>query len=120
ATTLSAGLTQDGDEFFGKITKDYEVDGKVVIPRGTLIHGTVLDLQDPKRAGRNGHISTKFDYLITPDGREIPIEGKHTTKDGKITAAAKVVGRSAGFTLVGGAIGSLMVLKYGGLAAVAA
>lgn len=120
STAVTTGVNVEGDEFFGKVSKDYTVDGKVVIPKGTIVHGLVSQMEGPKRAGRNGYISTKFDYMITPDGREISIEGKNTTRDSKAVAAAKVVGRATGFTAVGGVVGAVMVLKYGGLAAVAA
>ncbi|MBY0403678.1 MAG: hypothetical protein K2X66_07240, partial [Cyanobacteria bacterium] len=116
----TGGTTAAGDEFFAKVTRDYAVDGKVVIPRDTLVHGQVIEAQDPKRAMRNGFISTKFDYLITPDGREIPIEADYTNKDSKAKAIAKVVGKSTAYTLGGGVVGAMMVLKYGGLASVVA
>ncbi|MEB3287157.1 MAG: hypothetical protein VKJ04_06605 [Vampirovibrionales bacterium] len=120
STGITTGLSAEGDEFFAKVTKDYVVGGKVVIPKGTLVHGSVKQMADRKRAGRNGWIATKFDYMITPDGREIPIEGQHTTRDNKLKAAAKVVGRTTGFTAAGGVVGALMVLRYGGLPLVAA
>lgn len=120
ATTLSGGLSQSGDEFFGKIMRDYTVDGQVVIPKGTLVHGVVDNLTGAKWAGRNGHITTRFDYLITPDGREIPITGGYTNKDTPLKAAAKVAARSTGYSLAGGVVGAVMVLKYGGIAAIAA
>jgi hypothetical protein len=116
----SGGGSSSGDEFFGKVSQDYKVDGQVVIPKGTLVHGTVEELSGPKRAGRNGYITTRFDSLIMPDGREITIEGRSSTRDSAGKAAAKVVGRAAGFTLGGGVVGAVMVLRYGGLAAVAA
>lgn len=122
--TVTSPLTSisatEGDEFFAKISRDYEVDGKVVIPRGTLCHGIVSQTKGPRWAGRNAYITTRFDYLITPDGREIPIEGQFSNKDKPLAAAAKVVGRSTGYTAVGGVLGAVMVLKYGGIAAVAA
>jgi hypothetical protein len=120
STAVTAGVNVEGDEFFGKVSKDYAVDGKVVIPKGTIVHGLVEKMEGPKRAGRNGYISTKFDYMVTPDGREITIEGKSTTRDSAGKAAAKVVGRAAGFTLGGGVVGAIMVMRYGGMAAVAA
>lgn len=120
STAVTTGVNVEGDEFFGKISKDYCVDGKVVIPKGTIVHGLVQEMEGPKRAGRNGHITTKFDYLITPDGREISIDGGSTTKDPKLKAAAKVVGRATGYTAIGGVAGAVMVMKYGGIAAVAA
>ena len=120
STEIEAGETVEGEEFFGKIIKDVLVDGQVVIPRGTVMHGVLSTLEGPKRAGRNGYINTRFDYLITPDGRKVPIEGNSTTRDSKGKAAARVVGRAAGYTAVGGVVGTLMVLQYGGLAAAAA
>jgi len=120
STAVTTGINVEGDEFFGKVSKDYTVDGKVVIPKGTIVHGIVEEMEGPKRAGRNGYIATKFDYMITPDGREISIEGQNTTRDSKGKAAAKIVGRAAGFTAIGGVAGAIMVLKYGGMAAVAA
>jgi hypothetical protein len=119
-TEIEAGETVEGDEFFGKISKDVLVDGRVVIPTGTLVHGVLSTLEGPKRAGRNGYINAHFDYLITPDGREVPIEGNSTTRDSKGKAAAKVVGRAAGYTAVGGVVGTVIVLQYGGLAAAVA
>jgi hypothetical protein len=120
STEIAADETVEGDEFFGKIIKDVLVDDRVVVPRGTVMHGVLSTLEGPKRAGRNGYINARFDYLITPDGRKVPIEGNSTTRDSKGKAAAKVFGRAAGYTTVGGVVGTLMVLQYGGLAAAAA
>ncbi len=120
SSEIAADETREGDEFFGKISKDVLVDGAVVIPYGTVVHGVLSTMQAPKRAGRNGYITTRFDYLITPDGREVPIEGNSTTRDSKRKAAGKVVGRAAGYTALGGVVGTLLVLRYGGLAAAAA
>jgi hypothetical protein len=119
-TEIASGVTAEGDEFFGKISKDVLVDGRVVIPYGTRVHGVLSAMEDPKRAGRNGYINARFDYLITPDGRKVPIEGNSTTRDSKGKAAAKVVGRAAGYTALGGVMGTVIVLEYGGLAAAVA
>lgn len=119
-TTMNTSTISVGDEFFAKITKDYTVDGGVVIPKGSLIHGICDDQGGPRRMGRDGYMTTRFDYLITPDGREIPIEGQYTNKDGALKSAAKMVARGAGYSVVGGVVGAMMVMKYGGVAAVAA
>lgn len=119
-TEIAAGESVEGDEFFAKISKDVMVDGRVVLPRGTQVHGVLITMAGPKRAGRNGFINARFDYLLTPDGRKIPIEGNSTTRDSRGKAAAKVVGRAAGYTAVGGVVGTVIVLQVGGLAAAAA
>ncbi|CAN5443754.1 hypothetical protein BH11CYA1_BH11CYA1_10650 [soil metagenome] len=120
STEIEAGETVKGDEFFGKIGKDVLVDGQVVLPRGTVVHGVLIALEGPKRAGRNGYINTRFDYLITPDGRKVPIEGNSTTRDSKGKAAAKVVGRAVGYTAIGGVVGTVIALRHGGMVAAAA
>lgn len=120
STEIAADANTKGDEFFGKISKDVLVDGQLVIPKGTKVHGVLSTVEGPKRAGRNGYINARFDYLITPDGREVKIEGNSTTRDSKVKAAAKVVGRAAGYTAVGGVVGTVIVLQFGGLAAAAA
>lgn len=116
ASEIEAGESVKGDEFHGKIVKDILVDGQVVIPKGTVLHGVLEAIEAPKRAGRNGYVNTRFDYLITPDGRKISIDGNSTTRDSKKKAAAKVVGRAAGYTAIGGVVGTIMALQYGGLA----
>jgi hypothetical protein len=120
ATLLGSGLSVEGDEFFGKISKDYTVDGKLVLPRGTLIHGIMEAVSDPKRMGRDGTMKMRFDYMITPDGREIPIEGKKDTAPSAVKSALQIAGRGTTYALGGGIIGALVVLQYGGLAAVTA
>jgi hypothetical protein len=120
STEIASGETVEGDEFSSKISKDVLVDGRVVIPRGTVVHGVLSTMEEPKRAGRNGYINACFDYLITPDGRKVPIEGNSTTRDSKGKAAAKVVGRAAGYTALGGVVGTVIALRVGGLAGAAA
>ncbi len=119
-TTINTSTISTGDEFFAKITKDYTVDGAVVIPKGTLIHGVCDERINPGRLGKNGSMTTRFDYLITPDGREIPIEGKYSNKDSNLKRTAKLAAKGLGYSAVGGVVGALMVMKYGGIAAVAA
>jgi hypothetical protein len=120
STSLEGGLTAENDEFFGKLTQPITIDGKVVLPRDTVVHGRVKTVANARRGGRNAHVTTEFDYLITPDGREIPITGNFSNKDAPLKAAAKVVGRTTGYGLAGGVLGAAMVLRYGGLAAVTA
>jgi hypothetical protein len=120
ASILGDGLNVEGDEFYGKLSKDYTVKGKLLLPKGTVIHGSIEAITPARRMGRNGHIAMKFDYLITPDGREIPIEGDGSTLKSKAGETATAVAKVAGFTLGGGVIGAVVALRAGGLALAAA
>ncbi len=67
--------------------------------------------------GRDGYIDLSFDYLVTPDGREIPIEGKMSTKLHPLKAAAKIAATDLGYTAVGGVVGGVFAAQALGLEA---
>lgn len=115
ATVIGSEMSVEGDEFFAEVTSDLMVDGGVVVPMGTVCHGTVTESQNEKRLGRDGYVTMEFDYLLTPDGREIPVKAKMSTKSHPLKSFAKVALTDVGYTLVGGAIGGILAVKFGGL-----
>lgn len=117
---ISSGYNAQGDEFFAEITNDLEAPGGVSIPSGTIAHGTVTNISGTKRLGRDAYMNLKFDYLITPDGRQIPIEASMTTKRGAAASAAKIVLQDTAYTVAGGVIGGFLALKFLGLGAAVA
>lgn len=114
---LDGSFAQEGDEFFAEVTDDVSGATGVVIPSGTVAHGKITQSSGSKRLGRDGWINLDFDYLMTPDGREIPIEGKMSTKLHPVTAASKIVATDVGYTAVGGVVGGIMALNFFGLEA---
>ena len=114
---LDSNINIEGDEFFAEVTDEVKGDKGVIIPKGTIAHGRISQTGDPKRLGRQGWIALDFDYLITPDGREIPIEGKMSTKLHPVAEASKIVAQDVGYTLAGGAVGGFMALNWLGLGA---
>ena len=114
---LSSGYTEEGDEFFAEISSEVEGDKGVILPTGTIAHGSVKEIQGSKRLGRDGWIEVNFDYLITPDGREIPIQGKMSTKLNPVVGTTKTVAKSAGYTAAGGVVGGFLALNMFGLPA---
>lgn len=120
ASVISTGLNREGDEFFAEVTDDFSTENGIVIPCGTVAHGTVSKIENSKRLGRDGYISVNFDYLITPDGRKIPIEASMTTKRHPATSTAKIILEDTAYTVAGGVIGGLLALKFLGLGAAVA
>ena len=114
---LDGSYSLEGDEFFATVTSDVLGDKGVIIPKGTVAHGSITQTSEAKRLGRDGHLSLSFDYLVTPDGREIPIEGKMSTKLHPLKAATKIVATDVGYTAVGGVAGGLFALQALGLEA---
>lgn len=114
---LDSNINMEGDEFFAEVTDEVKGDKGVIIPKGTIAHGKISQTGDPKRMGRQGWIALDFDYLITPDGREIPIEGKMSTKLHPVAETSKIVVQDVGYTLAGGAVGGFLALNWLGLEA---
>lgn len=111
-----AGTTSvEGDEFFAEVSKDVLAGSGVLLPKGTVAHGTIKNIVDPKRMGRDGYIELGFDYLITPDGREIPIEGGMSSKLHPAQSAAKAVGENIANTALGGVYGAVAAIELVGL-----
>ncbi len=109
---LDSSVSIEGDEFFAEVTSDVYGNKGIIIPKGTLAHGVLTGTTDAKRLGRGASMTLSFDYLVTPDGREIPIEGKMTTKLHPVAEAGKIVAQDVGYTVAGGAVGGLMALNW--------
>jgi len=114
---LDGSFSMEGDEFFAEVTNDVAGDEGVIIPAGTVAHGKIKQALGARRLGRDGTIDLDFDYLMTPDGREIPIEGKMSTKLHPVSAATKIIATDLGYTAAGGVIGGVMALNLFGLEA---
>ncbi len=114
---LDTTINIEGDEFFAEVVNDVKGDTGVIIPKGSYAHGRIAQTTEAKRLGRPATISLDFDYIITPDGREIPIEGKMSTKLHPVASAAKIAAQDVGYTVAGGAVGGLMALNWLGIEA---
>ena len=114
---LDSNINIEGDEFFAEVVNDVEGDSGVIIPKGTIAHGKILQTEAAKRLGRPAQIALDFDYLITPDGREIPIEGRMSTKLHPVVETSRIVVQDLGYTVAGGAIGGFLALNWLGLEA---
>ncbi len=112
---LAGQTSMEGDEFFAEVSNDVLAGSGVLLPKGTVAHGKIKNIVDPKRMGRDGYIELGFDYLITPDGREIPIEGGMTSKLNPAKSAAKVAGEAVASTAVGGVAGAMAAVELAGI-----
>lgn len=114
---LDSSINIEGDEFFAEVTSNVKGDKGVIIPKGTIAHGKITQTGEQKRLGRQAWLELDFDYLVTPDGREIPIEGKMSTKLHPVAETGRIVMQDVGYTVAGGAIGGFMALNWFGIEA---
>ena len=111
----TSGFHLKGDDFFAEVTDDFSTRSGVVIPSGTIAHGNVTEIKDPKRLGRDAYMTIKFDYLITPDKRKIPIAAAMTTKRNAAASVGKVVLEDTAYTVAGGVIGGILAFRFLGM-----
>lgn len=109
---LDSSVSVEGDEFFAEVTSDVYGDKGIIIPKGTIAHGRLDGIESAKRLGRAATLNLSFDYLVTPDGREIPIEGRMSTKLHPVAETGKIVAQDVGYTVAGGAVGGFMALQW--------
>lgn len=112
---LDSSYSMEGDEFFAQVTSDVYGDKGIIIPKGTVAHGKITETGDPGKMGKQAWIELSFDYLVTPDGREIPIDGKMSTKLHPVVETSKIIAQDLGYTAAGGVVGGLLALNWLGL-----
>ncbi|HKW48102.1 MAG TPA: hypothetical protein VJN70_11675 [Gemmatimonadaceae bacterium] len=107
---LSTANRRKGSVFSTRLEKPVTVDGRVVVPSGTLAYGRILDVERNKRVGR-----PKIDGTLTSlmlGGREVPIVTEVVGVEGKRggglvkVGAGTLIGAIAGAPVAGAAIGA--------------
>lgn len=69
--TVRATEVHEGETVDFKVSRDVNVDGKTVIPAGTLVKGTVYEAKRSTAFGTRGRLGIKLRYLILPSGDQV-------------------------------------------------
>jgi outer membrane lipoprotein SlyB len=101
--TLSSHESQVGQEFSVRVVEPVKIDGRIAVPAGTIISGTVTEAKPAKKVGGRSRLSLDFDLLELPTGHQYPVElifsqkGKSSTgRDAAIIGGATVGGAVLG------------------------
>lgn len=114
--TLSSRTARVGDKFTATVTVPVYVNGRTVIPAGSIVEGRVTQVTPAKRMNRSGTIGIDFDDLVFPNGTSVGLVGSLTSDDPetrrRIDDESRVSGKSneraAVFIGGGGAIGAVL------------
>ena len=129
-TTISTFSSRVGDPFQGKLAEPVVVDGKQLIPAGTVIEGRVTKLSEPRRIKGKPTIGLFPEHIVMPDGQrymlnavlvDTSIKGTDVNEEGLFKGSGHdrgdqieiVAGTGAGM-LVGGLIGGGPGVLIGG------
>lgn len=70
---LSSGTAKVGDTVKLTIPYPLRIDGLVVVPRGTALSGTVMQVSHPHRPSRNGQVKMAVEKLVLPNGEIVAL-----------------------------------------------
>lgn len=121
-TTLTSRTARVGDKFTATVTIPVYVNGKTVIPAGSVVEGRITQVTPAKRMSKSGTIGVGFDAIVLPNGSRIGVNGTLTSDDPEtrrtIDDESRVSGeaenRSAVFVGGGGAVGAVIGGMAGG------
>ncbi len=62
-----------GDLFTATVVQNVKQNKKTVLPAGTLIRGSIGEVQPAKRLSKAAKVAFTFDHVVTPQGRQLPM-----------------------------------------------
>jgi hypothetical protein len=73
-TPLNSAITQKGAEVQAILSQPLMANGKLLLPEGTLLKGTVVQVQPARHWKHNGQLRFVFRDLVLPNGVESKVE----------------------------------------------
>lgn len=70
--TTSAG--NEGDFFTASLKDEIKTNNTIILPKGSVIRGSISNVKNAKRFSRGGMLYLDFDHVVTPNGRQIPLD----------------------------------------------
>jgi len=104
SSDLSSKTARPGDPFEATLASNLMVNGKLAVPIGTRVTGTITDVISGSRAiGATPTLGLKFNQLELEDGQVIPITGElmEQGKSEKVRDTAKILGGVAAGAVLG-------------------
>ena len=120
ANTLNSGTAQVEDRFEGTTLVDLNINGRTVVPAGSVMRGVVTSVDPATRTNRTAKMTVSFDQ-VTVNGRAYAIRGTVTQaiqgegikgETGKIVTGAGVGAVLGG--ILGGVKGAILGTVIGG------
>ena len=105
--SLNSGTAQVEDRFEGTTLVDVRIDGRPVVPAGSVVRGVITAVEPATRTNRTARMTVSFDQ-VTVNGRSYPMRGTVTQAiEGEgIRGEAGRVGTGAGVgAIIGGILG---------------
>lgn len=63
-----------GDSFVATLLNEQTAGTSIVLPAGTVVRGSILEVKSAKYFSRGAKLYLDFDHVVTPTGRQIPLD----------------------------------------------
>ena len=70
--STSSGL--EGDFFTASLKNELTTGNTVMLPKGSIVRGSISTVNSAKRFSRGARLYLDFDHIVTPNGRQIPLD----------------------------------------------
>ncbi len=87
---VSATASVPGDIFEGHVKDDLFFGRTLVLPRGSLVRGRIVEVNKPRLLSRAGKIGLKLDQIVTPTGEVIPLDASLEFQKGTTNKAGQL------------------------------
>ena len=64
----------EGDSFVATMKNELSTGANVILPSGSVVRGSVAQVNTAKRFSRGAKLYLDFDHIVTPNGRQIPLD----------------------------------------------
>jgi type F conjugative transfer system protein TrbI len=99
----SSATAQVGDSVSARVAENVYAGGELAIPAGSLVTGTVTEVQGLRRVGGRARLAVRFDSVELPNGTRAPIYAAWSATGRNETGrdAATIGGSAAGGAVLG-------------------
>lgn len=72
--TVTSSSGNEGDFFTAALKDELKTNNTIILPKGSVIRGSISNVKTAKRFSRGGMLYLDFDHVVTPNGRQIPLD----------------------------------------------
>ncbi|HEY9785674.1 MAG TPA: hypothetical protein V6D17_09755 [Candidatus Obscuribacterales bacterium] len=113
---VDAKTSRPGDIFEAHVRDDLAVGTQLLLPRGSLVRGRVVEVKQPRLLSRAAKIGLKLEQIATPTGEVIPLDAALEFRKGVTNERGQLDPGTSFGTRVGGSVRSVTGLNATGTA----
>ena len=107
-TTVTSERARVEDPVEARVTRDVRVGGRVAIPAGSLVHGTVTEVERGGKVRERARLGIRFHTVTLANGEKLALRTDAITREGSDPgreSAAKIGGAAIGGAILGAILG---------------